>query len=547
MDKALSLPEILTCIGSMLGDRNIISCMQVCKAWTVEFEPFLWRSFTFKKYDPILDEEPPRLDQLLKNARHIRRLVIEYMDPTAQDFFMQCKQLEEVRFEVQLVDEDDTINKVRKRFSEMIVDHGRLRKIVIDGPPWPMDGQVLESMERCPKLIVLETEAIDISTAMSQLYLRVCANKLKRLSTKVDNFHIPTFPEDLVFREMRYLDICHATGISMNLQLTWISRCPNLISLHLESWTGQVEVDRLCDTLSSGACPNLAALHLIVTLTDADIAMILDAAPRIEKLSLPRTGFGPLSLIALRRHFPTLRDINLQFCTKVNSAMVQEILCTCANLQSISAEALYHSDIIQQPWVCKGLQMFDVGIDVIPGEDYEILISHYKEVYERLAQLTELNYLSICSETQADYYNRDPIRISMVAGLGELKTLKKLTFFSCKTLMDNSDPGEAIEVVEWMVKHWKRLETFEATTMVGIMGHADEEGDDMIEPLVMDILRKYDIKFMEYITDRGLDEDGDFYEGNGWTDYEDHMEYDGYEYESDFGSYYGPYSDDDDD
>ncbi|KAF9132247.1 hypothetical protein BGW39_000499 [Mortierella sp. 14UC] len=550
MAKALSLPEILACIGSMLDDKDTISCMQVCKTWTVEFEPFLWRSFTLKQCDSNHKEERPRLDQLLKNARYIRELVIEHMDPIVQDFFIQCKQLEEVRFDAQRIDKGDTMVDIWKRFSEMIEDHGRLRKVVIDQIPWAMTDQVLETMERCPKLIVLETKETELSAARTQLYLRICSNKLKRLSTWADNYCSPKFPEGLVFQEMRYLDICHATGISMDLQLTWLSRCPNLISFRWESWTGQVDVDKFCDILSGGACPNLTALHLIVTLTDAEIAMILDAAPRIEKLSLPRTGFGPLSFIALRRHFPTLRDINLQFCSKVTSPMVQEILRTCANLQSISAEVLNHSDIIQQPWACKGLQMFDVGIDVvIQGGDYEAPISHHNEVYERLAQFTELNYLSICSETQADHYDRDPIKVSMEAGLGALATLKKLTFFSCKTLLDSSDPGEAFEAVEWMARHWKRLDAFEATALIDSLGPADEEGVGTTEPSVMHILKEHGIKFTEYISDRGLDdEDGDFYEANEWTDYEDHMGYE--DYESDFGGYYehfGPYSDDDDD
>ncbi|KAG0379111.1 hypothetical protein BGX24_001718 [Mortierella sp. AD032] len=548
MAKALALPEILACIGSMLNDKDIISCMLVCKSWTLEFEPFLWRSFTLKQFDPTRKEGRPQLDQLLKNARYIRQLVIEHMDPAIQDFFMQCKQLEEVKFDAQNADEGDT--KIWNRFSEMIEDHGRLRKIVIDQIPWAMTDQVLETMESCPKLIVLETKEIESSVARTQLYLRVCSKKLRRLSTWSDYYYSPKFPEHLVFQEMRYLDICHATGMSMDLQLTWLSRCPNLISFHWESWAGQVDVDKLCDVLSGGACPNLTALHLIVTLTDAEVAMVLDAAPRIEKLSLPKTGFGALSLIALRKHFPTLRDINLQFCPRVTSPMVQEILRTCANLQSISAEILHHSDIIRQPWACRGLQMFDVGIDV--AIEHEAPISNHKEVYERLAQFTELNYLSICSETQEDHYNPYPIKVTIDAGLAALETLKKLTFFSCKTLLDDCDPGEAFEAVEWMVRNWRRLETFEATKD-SIMGAMDDEGS-MVEPCAMDILIKNGIKFTEYDSDRGLgDEDGDFYEGDGWTDYEEHVEYDGYDgFESDFSYYegyehFGPYSDDDDD
>lgn len=537
MDKALTLPEILACIGNRLDNHNIISCMQVCKSWRSEFEPLLWRSFTFNKFDPDFVELRPKLPLLQKNAHHIRQLVIKQMDPAFQSFFMQCKQLDEVRFGVQERDEGDYVDQIWERFSDMLDNHGRLRKVVIDSVPWCITNKVLETMERCPKLIILETKEVELDVAQTQLYLKLCSKDLKRLSTWADDYDHPEFPDDLVFQEMRYLDICHATGISMDKQLTWVSRCPNLISFRWESLVDQVNVAKLCTILSNGACPNLTALHLIVTLSDEEIAQILEAAPRIEKLSLPRTEFGARSIAALRRHFPTLRDINLQFCSKVTSPMVQEILRSCAKLQSISAEVLNWSDIIQQPWACRGLQMFDVGIDVVDEND-DSPMTHYRHVYQRLGQLTELNYLSICSENQSDTYSRDPIKVSLEAGLDELATLTKLTFFSCKTLLDSSDLGKGFEAVKWMVEHWKKLETFEASRLIEFMG-AVRDGDNMVEPYAKDLLINHGIKFTEFISS-GVDGDGDFYEGGGWTDQED---YDDYSYDmDDFETYehYGP-------
>ncbi|KAF9140454.1 hypothetical protein BGX30_006505 [Mortierella sp. GBA39] len=539
MVKALALPEILACIGNMLDNNNIISCMQVCNAWRTEFEPRLWRSFTLKQLEPDDMGLQPNLALLQKNAHHIRSLVIEQMDPALQDFFMQCKQLDDVKFDVQEVDDGD----IWDRFSDMIDNHGRLRKIVIDSVPWPMTNKVLETMEGCPKLIVLETKEAELDVAKTQLYLRLCSKNLRRLSTWADDYDHPEFPEDLIFQEMRYLDICHANGISMDKQLTWLSRCPNLISFRWESWIGQVDVAKLCTILSGGTCPNLTALHLLVTVADDEIAQILEAAPMVEKLSLPRTEFGVLSMNALRRHFPTLRDINLQFCSKVTSPMIQEILRSCANLQSISAESLARSDIIQHPWACRNLQMFDVGIDVVDETDDDgPPMSHFKEVYQRLGQLTDLNYLSICSENQADTYSRDPIKVSLGAGLDELVTLRKLTFFSCKTLLNNSDPSEGFKVVEWMVEHWKRLETFEASNLAGVRGDIGDDGNTA-KPDAMDLLRDHGVTFSEFISpglDYDDDDDVDYYDGDAWTEQSDYDD-DGYDMD-DFATYdhYGP-------
>ncbi|KAF9085131.1 hypothetical protein BGX29_009834 [Mortierella sp. GBA35] len=554
MDKALALPEILGSVGKYLGNRDIVSCMQVSKLWTTEFEPLLWRSFTvFQQLEGTHNKPLPPLILLRKNARHIRQLKIEHMDPALQDFFMRCKQLVEVKFDAQEIDDGDDMMQIWSRFSDMIKGHGRLRKVVIDAVPWSMTDEIVETFGECPNLIVLETKQTNLDVNRTRLFLRACSKNLRRLSTWCDDYENPKFPEDLVFQEMRYMDICHVTGMSLDTQLTWLSRCPNLISFRWESWTGKVSVEKLCSILS-GVCTNLTALHLLVGLTDKEIVHILEAAPRIEKLSLPRTGFGPLSFIALRRHFPTLRDINLQFCADVTSPMVQEILHSCANLQSISAEVLDYKDVVRSPWACKGLQMFDIGLDVSDNDDASDenqRLSTHKEVYERLAQLTELNYLSISSETQMDSF-KESIKVSLEAGLGALETLQKLTFFSCKALLDNTEPEVGFLAVQWMVEHWKRLETFEGTQVVSFMGVMD--GDDVVEPYAMELLREKGIKFSEYILDPEIDdEDGDLFGGEGWTDqeyedYEDFGDFEDYD-DSDFEGFYehfGPHYDDDD-
>ncbi|KAF9933569.1 hypothetical protein FBU30_005212 [Linnemannia zychae] len=528
MNKTLTLPEILGCIGRNLGNNDIISCMQVCRAWKIEFEPLLWRSFTLE----LIRRPRPEHSLLLKNAHHIRQLFISHMDPNLQDFFIQCSQLDEIHLSLRFLEKGD-LEHMWGRFSEMIDNHSRLRKIVLKGVQRSLTNQILETIERCPKLIVLETEGIKYDNVITELIFRAFS-KLKRLSSNADEYCSLQFPDELTFQEMRYLDIYNIGGMSMDMQLAWLSRCPNLISFRLESFNS-INVNKLCSTLSAHTCPDLTALHLFVSLTDAEITRILGAVPRIEKLSLPNSEFGSQSFAALRKHFSTLRDISLQFCTNVTSAMVQEILSSCSHLQSISAEILSYNDIVRQAWVCTGLQMFDVGLSVDAEHgDPETRKTNSRAVYRRLAQLRNLTYLSICSDTQIENQMQDIIMITLEGGLGALETLKKITFFSCKTLLDDIHPTIGYQAVQWMLEHWRRLESFEATSLG--LSRSRDFGKELKEQINgIDLLKDYGIKIAEYELQHV---ESDEWTENEYSEVSEDSEGEDYEHSADYDDFF---------
>ncbi|KAF9161711.1 hypothetical protein BGX21_002194 [Mortierella sp. AD011] len=538
MEKALGLPEIIACIGKYLTRSDILCCIRVQKSWKSELEPLLWRTFTclpsIDDYGAPSTERRPNLILMQKNAENIRRLYIEEMDPAYHmQFFCQCSQLEEITFSADKTALRSVQAELRLwgRLADMIQNHSRLRKIVIKSNPFKTlapSSTLLNTLLKCPKLIVFETTECTFNLESTEAYLRANSSNIRRLSTRRDKFskEFDFSSSDLVFREMRYLDLREVADMSIETQIQWITRCPNLISLYWE--TAQIiPTTKFCQLVPT-SCPNLTALHLLLPLHDQEIEQILKAIPRIEKLSLTRTHFGRLAFEALRRHFPTLKDINLQLAPGASSPMIQEIMSSCPNLQSISGETLCYRDIVKGPWVCQNLQMFDVGIRVLELEDIKDeeeegkegwTVGMHRAVYARLSQLSKLEYLSICN---SDYPDEGLLMLSLDAGLGQLETLKQLTFFSCKLLFCQPRVRqEAVRIVEWMVQHWKYLESLEG-------GLALWPEDDGVYEKTMNILKKHGVQFLDY-QDMLDDMDGDYIDEDEEEDFDDEFtdEYEG--------------------
>ncbi|KAF9418615.1 hypothetical protein BGZ94_009655, partial [Podila epigama] len=73
MNTALDIPEIRTSIGRYLDHRALISCAQVCRAWQISFEPFIWS-------DLLINSDEgwtfPNLKGLARNAHLVTHLTL---------------------------------------------------------------------------------------------------------------------------------------------------------------------------------------------------------------------------------------------------------------------------------------------------------------------------------------------------------------------------------------------------------------------------------------------------------------------------------------
>ncbi|KAG0306551.1 hypothetical protein BGZ98_002170 [Dissophora globulifera] len=520
MDRALDLPEILAVVSHFLPRADLLTCLRVCKAWKSQLEPRLWRRFRYND----LDARPPSEALINQNAKHVRVLSVEADSsnfPTA--FFDEGANLRDFTLYKRRSDHHHEDLQWSDVLTRMISNNPQLQRIAfrIDRSnslgnlvPTP---ELMRCLGACSNLEFLETSEMyhgKASNAVTELYMRASANGVKHLCTIRELFSATfTFPNDLIFKNVQVLEMKDIMGMTNDTQLTWISRCPNLTSFRWS--TGMdIPVERFKNIIPS-ACPHLVELHFAAALSDSEIAQILEPFQRIEKLSMVGTLFGKVALQALKPHFSTLLDINLQSSTSATGALVHEILCSCPNLQTIRADKMSDLNMPkQEKWICNKLRHFDVGLYVTAHAD--------RAVYKRLAQLTELEYLSVRSpnsvaqirdEDDEDEDDEDeddpgvPISVSLDAGLGELKTLKRLQEFSCKKLLNITfRTSGAFKVVQWMVKNWPSLERLEA-----VLG--SEFNNRRREEIAMDkifvLLEKSGIKYQHYEEDEDEDEDDD--------------------------------------
>ncbi|KAF9963945.1 hypothetical protein BGZ70_007086 [Mortierella alpina] len=550
MEKALSLPELLTCIGRYLDDEStIVACLCVCKQWKLQFEPLLWRHFHVASTDDY-DTVQPSTELMERNAPFIRSLTVHEIVPESHaTFYANCTQLEDLKIILDPVYADFP---VRWTFMANVIRKlPRLQKISVDNPGCEPAHDFFKAIADCPNIIVLETQGYSFKPEDMEVYLRASATHMKRLSSTQEYFdEISKLPDGLIFQEMRYLDIREASGLSFDVQLDWIRRCPNLVSLRWEAMLN-LSASQFCQIIPT-ACPQLTSLHLWTDISDGEIASILEALPRVEKLNMSRTEFGDKSMAALRRHFPWLKDLNLQYCYKFTSEYIHEALRSCPKLQSISGDILDYGDIALSPgpWICNGLQMFDVGLTLANPNREDKMKGVFGgagtqeawrasdrratsvRLFRRLGQLTELQYLSIGVPDDDEVEDDDLPILDAELAQDFLAGLRHIKYFSCKGLFDRRHHRLVEEAVQWMVAHWPQLETIEARILLDVEDEYDGPGRNS----AIQLLRKHGIQVDEYKGDADyeLDHDEEYY-GDDLDDeyYGDDFDDDGYDYEED--------------
>lgn len=81
-------------------------------------------------------------------------------------------------------------------------------------------------------------------------------------------------------------------------------------------------------------------MDLACKMDDVDLARVLDAYPKMTGIKASETGFGPLALQSLTRHFSTLLGLNIIMCPRDTNVMCQCILASRPELQTFWANRL---------------------------------------------------------------------------------------------------------------------------------------------------------------------------------------------------------------
>ncbi|KAG0226495.1 hypothetical protein B0O80DRAFT_247339 [Mortierella sp. GBAus27b] len=238
------------------------------------------------------------------------------------------------------------------------------------------------------------------------------------------------------------------------------------------------------DSITIGGC------HFGIT--DAEYRRMLQASKRpLRRLELTRASMGPETYDVLRTgHFSVLETIDLLNCTEETSQWTVQVLTSCPGLRRIKAKFLKAKDVLQsnKPWVCHGLQEFELFIDMGFSDrgPYRRLteeeLGQCRAIFTHLAGLKELRVLEMLSTypfaswvSNVFIGNKSSLRTHLVslpfrlqAGLGLLAGLTKLQ----KVGFWSGRHETPMKELQWMVQHWTRLEYLASGCVVLTTGPA---------------------------------------------------------------------------
>ncbi|KAF9995288.1 hypothetical protein BGZ80_011710 [Entomortierella chlamydospora] len=253
-----------------------------------------------------------------------------------------------------------------------------------------------------------------------------------------------------------------------------ISRCSNLKFLY---WSMDMHGDAMrtfSEYLAANTWPLLDSLHFRSDsyLQDSELFRVLDTLTKpLVLLRAPRSDFSTLSFNSMRGRgfFTSIRDLNLNRCLGVTSAMIQEILSSCPLLEVCFLGRIRISDIIcGKPWICGRMRNLCINIDVDSAVNDPDFIEQQHKVFKQLSVMKLVEKLAINHE-KTDIQSTRTLDLRLESGLGLLTGFSQLKEFWFK-----GDQRMTLEDVHWLANNFKRLRHLSGRL------HVDEE---ILKPL----------------------------------------------------------------
>ncbi|KAI8348085.1 hypothetical protein B0O80DRAFT_502217 [Mortierella sp. GBAus27b] len=431
------IPEIRTSIGRLLAFTDLIRCMQVCRAWHTSFLPFIWSTVSLRNTDAR-----PSVEALGGHNELVKDLV--YNDGIWRLYnsihFHNLTSL--------------TIIGYRSRSPVTIPHYDHLRSLTLFGNVFgPSRCSVWKLAHSLQTLTNLSLNTIDIDPTDNAAFWDLCT----RLDTlRLWNAGIAELPDNsITFERLHKLGLSLRVNFSLDRQLDWISRCPNLVTL---DWCPQENttsglMDNLVMRADEITWPDLSELHLREFYpSDQQLARMIRSMRRLTTLDLLGCEFGPLSLEALSSHFAHLQELNIGGSSIPVGPVIPTVMVSCPQLSVLAVGDFMSQDIIDsQAWVCRdSMKSLLACFRITPNQDED---SHQQRVFERIAQLSNLERLSLVNDYSGS--NASLLQLQLGKGLEQLSTLKKLRSLA---LLDFT-LSLSVDDVKWMIDNWKSLES----------------------------------------------------------------------------------------
>ncbi|KAF9172523.1 hypothetical protein BGX21_005386 [Mortierella sp. AD011] len=470
----LGLPEIRARVAAYLDIRDAINCACVSKDWNSTFIEHVWSHISLE-----VPSHLPTIQQIQAHSSHIRTISLRSVLP--DDYYL-LDNLHRLH-SLQVAHRHGGMELNLAFLGKLIENHSSsLEQFELSGRMSHVPHSIFNALGTCRHLKSIVLHNLILTLEDLQVFLINCANIGRRnggtenrhdndddlqrsghggLSSLVlDAVRISRYDSDDVstlprLPNLEYLTITESPGMLVNGLTTYFTHCPNVKLFH---WTEAIrlEVANWVEQIESGMWSDLTFLDFVGQgFGDNELfRMIENLRLPLEKLRAESTSFGRdsfKSLISLERHYTNLRELNLSGCWDVTSGMIQQIMTKMPLLESLSADYLCVTDVLDasnmdrnsedngQEWICKNIRTLRLCINL--GGEFDPSSQEYDErqrhVYRRLSNLELIEILEV-GRSFLDRNRRDSVQrmdSRPNSGLEYLLSLKRLKSFSC-------DPNE---------------------------------------------------------------------------------------------------------
>ncbi|KAI1307360.1 hypothetical protein EDD11_004507 [Mortierella claussenii] len=467
----LDLPELLLQIASYLYAHDLTVCLRVCKAWQASIAPCAWKDIRICTNPG--NKLHPSTQSVLKHTLLIRRLTI-YEAILRDQALIHCPALESLCLTLcqrpgraDMPGEDES-----SRETTMILNHPSITRLALSSVIVHDNHALWAAVSDLPRLKALFFSYSTALASFADIFWQACTHPELLSLTYAEVPNVPSTAK-YSFNWIRHLVLKWVRGgLSPLMQVQFMLSCTELESLVWEGSPENLPLHDLCKRAAQHQpWPYLTALSLEHTkVKDEDLCQLLRSLSSVKKLQLKSTGFGPLSLQELSRHFSMLEHLDVDECCWMTSLMACTIMNSCPNLLSFKAPVIRGVDIINgtrddgsySPWICTKLRELNVYIDM-DGLDSQ------EDMLERLSTLQQLESFNFGRKKYIGRNAYTSIELRLDKGLATLATLRRLQDLR----FDDVDQELTHADVRWIEEHWKCLRLIEGRLSKSTAVHSE--------------------------------------------------------------------------
>ncbi|KAF9437175.1 hypothetical protein BGZ76_001734 [Entomortierella beljakovae] len=460
MTSPVELPEILHYIAWQVSLEDLFSCVRVSRLWNTSFTPSLWHT-VLVPHDWPQSPSFPSLSTLQKNAHHVRRLSLKSIEGLAP-FLQSCNHLKVlVIFGEQIT---SPINPNPKVWDELtsLIKHNPLIEWIVFGFGLSIGPSTtfLQTLPKvCPNLRRYESSQAKYDDPEQVNALIQVINKLQAVSTRYEYFANVQISSRQVMPHLYELTLKDARGLSPKAQVDLVCLAPSLRTL---KWTVSSDtifpVKEFCKRIPA-ACPKLRQLQLDgCGIRNPDyIGRMLDSLPPLEVLGLCGSIITIRTFNSLTRHFGSLDSLEVTYCSRVKSWMVQRILEGCPHLTKLLCSVLRMRDIVQgKPWAAVKLERFEVNF-ISTMHSNSSIEEQAEEQRATFGQLSRLKQLGVLATGPKGRASKQGLQFRLGMGMHQLESLTKLRMLNFGVPFQTMDEDDVIWIGNFL-GNLKRVE-----------------------------------------------------------------------------------------